>query len=175
MATLTDQQKAFIVERLACWSTPAQIREELQETFKLDVPASTILRYDPTTVQGEKELGKKWKELFHETRERFLKETAAIPIAHQSYRLQELWRMYRKAGRNSDLGAKLLEQAAREVGGHYTNRRELTGANGGPIQTQGLPPDLSQLTDAELEQWERLLAKTTHTPGDTGGEAPPAR
>ncbi|KCY24821.1 phage domain protein, partial [Acinetobacter baumannii 1042969-1197] len=29
----------------------------------------------------------------------------------------------------------LLEQAAKEVGGLYTNRKEITGKDGGPVQT----------------------------------------
>lgn len=36
------------------------------------------------------------------------------------------------------LASSLLEQAAKEVGGSYTNRREVTGANGGPMEVRGL-------------------------------------
>ena len=39
-----------------------------------------------------------------------------------------------KAREQPELVAQLLEQAAKESGGAFTNRRELTGARGGPIQ-----------------------------------------
>ena len=32
----------------------------------------------------------------------------------------------------------LLEQAAKEVGGLYTNRKEITGADGGPLQSESV-------------------------------------
>ena len=94
-------------------------------------------KYDPTTVNGS-ELSAPLKKLFRETRERYLKETADIAIAHQGFRLRELERMYRNVGRNAELGAKLLEQAAKEVGGMFSNvsRRELTGKNGAPVAVE---------------------------------------
>lgn len=46
------------------------------------------------------------------------------------------------------------------AGWRETNRVELTGANGGPVQS--MPgPDLSKLTPEELEQWESLLLKSS--------------
>ncbi|MGB8810365.1 MAG: hypothetical protein WCD17_13485, partial [Acinetobacter calcoaceticus] len=32
----------------------------------------------------------------------------------------------------------LMEQAAKEVGGLYTNRKEITGAGGGPLQSENI-------------------------------------
>ena len=56
---------------------------------------------------------------------------------------------------NLALASQLLEQAAKEVGGHYTNKREFSGPNGGPIQTY----DLSKADDDDLKKLEALLAK----------------
>lgn len=39
-----------------------------------------------------------------------------------------------KGSGNLVLAATLLEQAAKEMGNAYTNRRELTGPAGGPIE-----------------------------------------
>jgi len=45
---------------------------------------------------------------------------------------------------------------------------EVTGKDGGPIQTQSAAPDLSSLSDEELEALERLVAKAG---GDQAGAA----
>lgn len=37
------------------------------------------------------------------------------------------------------LAAKLLEQIARELGGSYTNRTELTGKDGGKVEVEVTP------------------------------------
>ncbi len=68
---------------------------------------------------------------------------------------------------------EVLEQAAKDAGGLYTNRRELTGKDGGPIQTQGVPADLTALTDAELDELERLLDKTADPRGGAGRAGAP--
>lgn len=52
--------------------------------------------------------------------------------------------------------------------GMFKQRVELTGKDGGPIQSQDAPPDLTSLTDEELEQLARIVAKTG---GDTSGAA----
>lgn len=43
--------------------------------------------------------------------------------------------------------------------GMFKQRVELTGKDGGPIQSQDAPLDLSNLTDEELDTLERLIAK----------------
>lgn len=52
--------------------------------------------------------------------------------------------------------------------GMFKQRMELTGKDGGPIQSQDAPPDLSSLTDEELEQLARIVAKAG---GDSAGAA----
>lgn len=42
----------------------------------------------------------------------------------------------------------------------FTDKVELTGEDGGPIQTQSVPVDLSSLTDEELEQLAKIVAKS---------------
>jgi hypothetical protein len=63
----------------------------------------------------------------------------------------------------------LLEQAAKEAGGAYTNKQKLehTGKDGGPIRTAAGPVDLSDLTDDELDVLERIAAK--REPGSNPG------
>jgi hypothetical protein len=57
----------------------------------------------------------------------------------------------------------IAKQAAQEMG-QWTERRELTGKDGKPIQVQQAPPDLSDLTDEELEVLERITARRTALP-----------
>ena len=123
MATLTEDVKAFIVQALACFDTPTQVCEAVKEEFGLDVTRQQVAAYDPTKKTA-RTLGKKWHAIFHATRKSFLEETAAIPIANQSFRLRALQRMYEKtAGRgNYGMAAQLIEQAAKESGGMFVNR-----------------------------------------------------
>jgi hypothetical protein len=66
-----------------------------------------------------------------------------LAIAHRSFRLRTLQRLAQRAESmgNIALTARLLEQAAKEVGDAFTSRRlsELTGAGGGPIETREVP------------------------------------
>lgn len=134
MATLTDDVKAFIVQALACYDTPSQVVDAVKEEFGIVVSRPQVQGYDPEKRQG-KDLSKKWRELFEATRKKFLEDASAIPIANQTFRLRALNRMYSKVERQGNVvvAAQILEQAAREAGGAFTNRRELTGKEGAPI------------------------------------------
>lgn len=50
---------------------------------------------------------------------------------------------------------------------------EHTGKDGGPIQTQQVPPDLSALDDSELESLEALLSKATRPASPAPAKAEP--
>lgn len=137
MAALKDSHKHFIVQRLACYDTPSEVAQAVAEEFRVEIDRSQVAKYDPTGV-ASRGLGKKWKVLFWETRERFEAEMDQVPIAHRAYRMRELHKAYQEAKRkkNYPLAAQLLEQAAKERGEMFTNRRELTGAGGGPVQAE---------------------------------------
>lgn len=136
MAVLKDEVKRFVVQALACYDTPTQVSEAVKEEFGVDVPRSQVAMYDPTKHAG-RNLSRKFQDLFHDTRERFRKEVSEIPIADQAYRLRTLNRMLGEAvkRKNIVLAAQLIEQAAKEAGGAFTNskKHELAGPNGGPI------------------------------------------
>ena len=135
MPALTDEQKTFIVLHLACFDTPQQVADAVKETYGVEVPRNQVQQYDARRT-GKKP-APKWIQLYEATRKRFLDEVGEIPIANKSVRLRRLERIAHQAEHmgNYPLAAQLLEQAAKEVGNAYTNRRELTGAGGGPIQT----------------------------------------
>ncbi len=124
MAALKDPVKMFIVHALACFDTPTQVAAAVKEEFGLDVPRQQIAAYDPYKVIG-KNLSKRWKTHFDDTRKRFREEVADIPIASRAYRLRALGRMAQQAEgvRNISLAVQVIEQAAKEVGDVYVNRK----------------------------------------------------
>lgn len=124
MAALKDEVKRFIVQALACFDTPSQVAEAVKQEFGLEVGRQRCAAYDPTKYVG-RNLSAKWRAVFEDTRARFREETAEIPIANRAYRLRTLGRMAEKAEsmKNMALTAQLLEQAAKEVGDVYVNRK----------------------------------------------------
>lgn len=124
MAALKDEVKAFIVQGLACFDTPTQVADAVKQEFDVVVTRQQVATYDPTKYVG-KGLSAKWRALFEDTRQRFREETAEIPIANRAFRLRGLGRMAEKAEsmRNLALTAQLYEQAAKECGDMYVNRK----------------------------------------------------
>lgn len=147
MAALTDDVKAFVVQALACFDTPTQVANAVKEEFGLEITRMQVSTYDPTKFMG-RNLSKKWREIFDATRKAFLKDQATIPIANQNFRLRALDRLYQNAASrgNAALAAQLLEQAAKESGGSFTNRREMTGKDGTPL----IPTNPQEMTDEQL-------------------------
>ncbi|WP_395600047.1 DUF2280 domain-containing protein [Pseudomonas sp. B19125] len=124
MAALKNEVKSFIVQALACFDTPSQVVEAVKNEYGVVVSRQQVETHDLTKSAG-KGLAVKWVTLFHDTRKRFREETAEIPIANRAFRLRGLGRMAEKAEnmRNLALTAQLYEQAAKEVGDVYVNRR----------------------------------------------------
>lgn len=134
---LTEEARAYVVQALACYDAPSVVREAVKKEFGLTITPQAIEAYDPTKRAGAK-LSDKWKAIFEETRRAFLEDSARIGISHRAVRLRALQRLADKAEsmNNLSLASQLLEQAAKEVGNAYTNRREHTGAGGAPIKTE---------------------------------------
>jgi hypothetical protein len=124
MAALTNDVKHFIVQALACFDTPSQVVVNVKEKFGLTVTRQQCEAYNPTKVAGAM-LAVRWSTLFEDTRKRFREEVAEIPIASRAFRLRALGRMAQKAEKvgNLQLTANFYEQAAKEVGDVYVNRR----------------------------------------------------
>ncbi|WP_336695635.1 DUF2280 domain-containing protein [Delftia acidovorans] len=128
MAKLSEAEKRFIVQALACYDTPTQVVEAVKEEFGTALDRGHVGCYDPTKVAG-KQLAKKWRDVFFATRDAFKNEITEIPIAQRSYRLKVLQRIVSKAEsmKNMPLALQVLEQAAKECGDMYVNRKPLDG------------------------------------------------
>lgn len=137
MAALKEPVKLALVQALACYDTPTQAAEMVKQEFGVEIRRQQAATYDPTKPGG-KNLSAKLKAIFTSTRDAFLKDVATVPIAQQAFRMRVLQRSLEKAEArgNMPLVAQLLEQAAKETGGAFTNRREVTGKGGGPITSQ---------------------------------------
>lgn len=126
MARITAEHKTYIVQCLACFDSPKAVADAVKQEFGLEISRQAVEAYDPNKRQG-RNLAKKWRQLFDETRKTFLEDTSAIAISHKPVRLRTLQRMAIKAEDmgNMALAAQLNEQAAKEMGEAYTNRRVL--------------------------------------------------
>ncbi|MDA3556659.1 DUF2280 domain-containing protein [Acinetobacter sp. AOR15_HL] len=133
MAALKEPVKIFIVQALACRDTPQEVVELVKQEFGVDISRSQCECYDPTKYSG-RNLSKKFVELFESTREKFDEGLIDIPIANKYYRLKQYQRQLDRT-RNVKTALKILEQAAKDIGGQFTNRQEITGKDGGPVQT----------------------------------------
>lgn len=125
MTVLSKTIKAEIVLRLAQFGRAADIAREIEAEFGVTVDRFQIRTYDPTKHGFA--AGDRWRSLFEQVRDRYLKDMTAIPISQKAYRLNDLQRTYDRASGagNLVLANATLEQAAREVGGALTNTREL--------------------------------------------------
>ena len=125
MAAIKDDVKLFIVKALACYQEPMQIIEDVKLNFGIDVTRQQLQAYNPGTVAGAR-LGRKWKDIFKDTRVQYLRDISSIPISQMAYRLRALQREYDRVARqkNTQLAAQILKQAAKEVGGFFTNCRK---------------------------------------------------
>lgn len=141
MAALSDEVKRYAVQALACYDSPAQVIRDIKQEFGVVVSPQQLTAYNPDSQAGQR-MSKKLKDLFAVTREAFLKDVSTIPIAQQAFRLRALNRLYAQAEKqgNAVVAAQMIEQASKEIGGAFTNRRELTGRDGKdlPVQTAGV-------------------------------------
>jgi hypothetical protein len=163
-------QKRFIVERLACFDGPTAVAKAVKEAFGLELSKQRIGYYDPTTAAGAA-LDQTLKDLFTTTRERFRASLTDIPIANQAVRLRSLQKqldLY-DGMKAAGIVTSLCEAAAKEMGGAFTNRKELSGPGGAPIATEDKTP---RQTPEQVR--DELVALLGPAAAGTDAPAPPA-
>jgi hypothetical protein len=121
MPALTDEIREFIVKGLACFDSPSKVADAVKTTFGIEIKRQQVYGYDPRCSKPPAE---RWRNLHAVTREKFLRDIAEIGVSHKAVRLQMLDRLANRCERNSvALALASLEQAAKECGGMYENRR----------------------------------------------------
>ena len=136
------------------YSLPKEAADALKQELGVAVTPQGAERYSPGKVAA-RNLAKKWRELFEHTRQAFLDHVETqVPHAHKAVRIKKLARAsdaFESRG-NYVAMAAMLEKIAREMGGTFTNRREVTGKERGPIQYEKVSDMTDEQIDAELER-----------------------
>jgi hypothetical protein len=125
MPTLTTDQKVFIVSSFARYHSVSDVVRDLKERFGVDVEGAQLYGYHPDNANFR--AAQKWKTLFESERKKFLDNVGSIGIAQKTVRLQRLEHLCVLAlqRKNVKLAAELMEQAAKEMGEVFSNRREV--------------------------------------------------
>jgi len=141
MARLKYEVKLYIVRALACFDTPTEVQKAIKDNFNVTTSLQNITAYDPTNRMG-KDLSKDLVDEFHATRTLFKENLESIPVANKIYRLQKMQNIINSNSKNSMLVLQALEQAAKEVGGAFTNqvKKEVSGPDGKPIKVETVDP-----------------------------------
>lgn len=161
---LTEQQKAFVVQRLACWDSPKEVSEALMEEHGVKLAPQNIEAYDPNKRAG-RNLAKKWRELFESSRKVFLNDIHThVPEANKAVRIRQLAHAARAfKGRGNYLGmADMLERIAKELGNVHSNARVIKGDKDHPLAVE--------YSDITPDQVDRLLADRLSKLGVTVAE-----
>ena len=128
MAALKEPVKIFIVQALACRDTPQEVADQVLQEFGVKIDRKQCQLYDPTKAAG-KNLSKKFVDLFHKTRADFDAGLIDIPIANKHYRLKQYQKQLERNAKNTVMSLKILEQAAKDCGGQFTNKIESSVKN----------------------------------------------
>lgn len=120
---INHEQKVFIIRSLAHFNSLTETARLFFDEYNIDFPLPAIQRYDPTKVRGH-DLKEEYKNLFFELRSQYMEQEQNIPIAHRFVRLKRLEDEYNNND-DPNIRLKVLEQASKEVGGLYTNKRDL--------------------------------------------------
>lgn len=157
MATLKEPVKIFIVQSLACRDTPQEVADNVKHEFGIEIDRMQCATYDPSKQSG-RNLSKKFVELFNETRKKFDDGLIDIPIANKHYRMKRYNKLLERNEKNTVMSLKILEQAAKDVGGQFTNKTELTGKDGGALQQE-----IKSTTVATPEQIREIIGNLNDT------------
>ena len=162
---LKIQHKRFIVSLLAAYESPSEVIASVKEEFGIDVTRQQLQHYDPHTVAG-KTLNQDLKDLFAASRAEF-EESEIIPLSITKVRLKYLSRYVHKLENMGNIGkaAELIEQIAKDEGGAFTNRREISGRDGKPIEMHQVSVD-----DWKKKVEERRLQAAKTSELFAGGE-----
>jgi hypothetical protein len=175
MATLDDQQKRWIIRRIARFLSKKQIAEDFKVVYELDLDSSQIATFDPTCAHGER-LGEELKSYFWTERESYLADEEAIPESHRAHRIRRLADLleHTLVSKNPFLIAQILEQIAKERGGIYEKKKPDGGAGDTLRELRaliGAPLDAGELGPIEAQKREEMRLKQQQEDRDAEARA----
>lgn len=137
---LTELAQVFVIQQLWTYTKAKSVQSQVKEVFGEDISFPALFYYSPDNPK----LAKKWQGLGQKTRDAFIADTANIPIAQKSFRLKILNDLLEKQLNQAELMQNpiemraTLEQAAKESGDAFTNKRIID-------------IDVSNLSDEDLQ------------------------
>lgn len=114
-----------------------ELFDDFEAEFGFPITRQTAARYNMNGIRDAEHAVERSKssnpdhlELHRRARAEYEASIADIPVASAVYRVKQLDKMFHEAmgKRNFRMAASLLEQAAKESGGAYSNRRVLDGS-----------------------------------------------
>ena len=148
MARLKKHEKVFIVRALAQFMTPTQVVEDIKVKLGVDVSPQQVETYDPTKVAGA-DLSQEFVDLFHEARKKYIEQPIYnIEGANDIVQLKVLSTLFIKKQNNTRDAIKLSDQMQKIVKGYYEKKIEITGKDGGPLQTTTFQATQEQVNEA---------------------------
>ena len=114
---LTEQQKIYVVKRLAAYDALPEIVRGLQEEFGVTVSRPALVHYNAERAENHC-LAQRWQELFWETRKAHVARTAHVGDTGKPARIRRRQAMMHEAwaaGRHR-LANRILDSIAKEIG-----------------------------------------------------------
>jgi hypothetical protein len=120
---LTNEEKLYVVRRLAAYDKPVAIARGLTETFGVTISPQAIEHYDPERPAGH-DLAPHWREVFREARKAYNADTADIGHMGKPVRMRLRERMAIAAWEegNYKLANEILNDVAKEAGDAFAGR-----------------------------------------------------
>lgn len=158
---LTDEVKRFIVERLASYDSPQTIADAVREEFGVTVDRRAVAQYDPE--RSLRPPSRALRAHFKLARQAYEAAVDKIPVGKKAVRLRRLEAAYHRAVErgNEVLVLEILEQAAKEMGDAFTNKRQVS--LGDPLE------ELSAMLGIPAEEIRAALASGEDGEGADGG------
>jgi len=123
---LAANVKHFIVIQNACGSSPSVVAMAVKEVFDVEVSRALVERYDPTKAAGQA-LSMPLKTLYREMQREFQSMVVKAGVADQKWRIAKLHMIAQHAfdRGNHKMAMDAMEQAAKDLGGVYTNKARI--------------------------------------------------
>jgi hypothetical protein len=165
---LTEQQKIYVVQRLAAHDALTAIVRGLQDEFGITVSSPAVLHYDPERP-GSRCLAQRWKDLFWQARKAHLARLAAVGDTDKPARIRRRQAMMHEAwaaGRHR-VANNILDSIAKEIGA--TTRRRMNTPDGAARLEQ--PPPESIPLNVDLHETQGIALESDATEILYGGAA----
>jgi hypothetical protein len=114
---LTEEQKIYVVKRLAAYDPLPAIVRGLKEQFGITISRPALVHYNPERAENHC-LAPRWKDLFWQTRKAHIAGTAHLGDTDKAARIRRRQAMMHRAwaaGRYAEAN-RILDSIAKELG-----------------------------------------------------------